>query len=58
MKREFLKGIVSVKMNSEDTVVNDFKVSEIVIIKNAQRSQQNKQEDDVDAKAFAELEKD
>ena len=55
---QLLKGIVSVKMNSEDTVVNDFKVSEIVIIKNAQRSQQNKQEDDVDAKALAELEKD
>lgn len=55
---QLLKGIVSVKMNSEDTVVNDFKVSEIVIIKNAQRSQQNKQDDDVDAKALAELEKD
>ena len=55
---QLLKGLVSVKMNSEDTVVNDFKVSDIVIIKNAQRSQQNKHDDDVDAKALAELEKD
>lgn len=55
---QLLKGIVSVKMESEDTVVNDFKVSEIVIIKNVQRSQQNKQDEDVDAKALAELEKD
>lgn len=55
---QLLKGIVSVKMNSEDTVVNEFKVSEIVIIKNTQRSQQNKQDEDVDAKALAELEKD
>jgi hypothetical protein len=45
-------------MSSEDTVVNDFKVSEIVIIKNANRSQQNKQDDEVDAKVLAELEKD
>ena len=52
---QLLKGIVSVKMNSEDTVVNDFKVDEIVIIKNAHRSN-NKEE--VDAKALAELEKD
>lgn len=55
---QLLKGLVSVKMNSEDTVVNDFKVSDIVIIKNAHRSQQNKHDDDVDAKALAELEKD
>ena len=55
---QLLKGIVSVKMESEDTTVNDFKVSEIVIIKNAQRAQQNKQDEDVDAKALAELEKD
>jgi len=55
---QLLKGIVSVKMDSEDTVVNEFKVSEIVIIKNAQRSQQNKQDEAVDAKALAELEKD
>ena len=52
---QLLKGIVSVKMDSEDTVVNDFKVDDIVIIKNAQRS--HKQDDDVDAKALAELEK-
>jgi len=55
---QLLKGIVSVKMSSEDTVVNEFKVSEIVIIKNTHRSQQNKQDDEVDAKALAELEKD
>ena len=55
---QLLKGIVTVKMDSEDTTVNDFKVSEIVIIKNAQRAQQNKQDEDVDAKALAELEKD
>ena len=53
---QLLKGIVSVKMNSEDTVVNDFKVDDIVIIKNAHRTNQNKEE--VDAKALAELEKD
>ena len=51
-----LTGVVSVKMDSEDAVVNDFKVYDIVIIKNAQRTIQNKEE--VDAKALAELEKD
>lgn len=51
-----LTGVVSVKMDSEDAVVNDFKVDDIVIIKNAQRTIQNKEE--VDAKALAELEKD
>ena len=53
---QLLKGIVSVKMNSEDTIVNDFKVDDIVIIKNTHRTNQNKEE--VDAKALAELEKD
>jgi len=53
---QLLKGIVSVKMNSEDTVVNDFKVDDIVIIKNTHRA--NTQKEDVDAKALAELEKD
>lgn len=55
---QLLKGLVSVKMSSEDTLVNEFRVSEIVIIKNAQRTQQSKQDEDVDAKALAELEKD
>ena len=55
---QLLKGIVSVKMSSEDTVVNEFNVSEIVIIKNVQRTQQNKQDEEIDAKALAELEKD
>ena len=54
---QLLKGIVSVKMDAEETTVNDFKVDDIVIIKNAQRSNQNKHEE-VDAKALAELEKD
>ena len=51
-----LKGVVSVKMDSEDTVVNDFKVDDIVIIKNTHRAVQNKEE--IDAKELAELEKD
>lgn len=54
---QLLKGVVSVKMDSEETTVNDFKVDDIVIIKNAQRSNQNKNEE-VDARALAELEKD
>lgn len=54
---QLLKGIVSVKMDSEETTVNDFKVDDIVIIKNAQRLNQNKNEE-VDARALAELEKD
>lgn len=56
---QLLKGIVSVKMTSEETVVNDFKVEDIVIIKNAQRAHSNKHDEgDVDAKALEELEKD
>lgn len=53
---QLLKGIVSVKIDNSDTVVNDFKVDDIVIIKNTQRSATQKEE--VDAKALAELEKD
>lgn len=53
---QLLKGIVSVKIDNSDTVVNDFKVDDIVIIKNTQRS--NNQKEEVDAKALAELEKD
>ncbi len=51
-----LKGIVSVKMDSEDTTVNDFKVDDIVIIKNVQRAHKS-DDSDVDAKALEELEK-
>ena len=53
---QLLKGIVSVKIDNSDTVVNDFKVDDIVIIKNTQRNTNQKEE--VDAKALAELEKD
>ena len=53
---QLLKGIVSVKMTSEDTIVNDFKVDDIVIIKNVKRT--NSDDSDVDAKALEELEKD
>lgn len=53
---QLLKGIVSVKIDNSDTVVNDFKVDDIVIIKNTQRN--TNQKEDVDAKALAELEKD
>ena len=52
---QLLKGIVSVKIDNSDTVVNDFKVEDIVIIKNTQRTAQK---EEVDAKALAELEKD
>ncbi len=53
---QLLKGIVSVRIDNSDTVVNDFKVDDIVIIKNTQRNTNQKEE--VDAKALAELEKD
>ncbi len=53
---QLLKGIVSVKVDNSDTVVNDFKVDDIVIIKNTHRT--NNQKEEVDAKALAELEKD
>jgi cell fate regulator YaaT (PSP1 superfamily) len=53
---QLLKGIVSVKKDTSDTVVNDFKVDDIVIIKNTHRT--NNQKEEVDAKALAELEKD
>ncbi len=53
---QLLKGVVSVKIDTSDTVVNDFKVDDIVIIKNTHRTTNQKEE--VDAKALAELEKD
>lgn len=53
---QLLKGIVSVKVDNSDTVVNDFKVDDIVIIKNTHRT--NNQKEEIDAKALAELEKD
>ena len=52
-----LRGIVQVKLDSDnDTVVNEFKVDDIVIIKNTSRASKN--EDDVDIKTLKELEKD
>ncbi len=50
-----LRGIVQVKMDSEtDTVVNEFKTEDIVIIKNTSRSHNN--DDQVDMKTLKELE--
>ena len=52
-----LKGIVSVKLDSDsDTMVNEFKVDDIVIIKNTTRS--SKTDEDVDINTLKELEKD
>lgn len=50
-----LRGIVQVKMDSEtDTVVNEFKTEDIVIIKNTSRSHNT--DDQVDMKTLKELE--
>lgn len=55
---QLLKGIVQVKMNSEnEAVVNEFKVNDIVIIKNTSRMQ-NHNDEEVDIKTLKELEKD
>ncbi len=52
-----LQGIVSVKLDSDsDTMVNEFKVDDIVIIKNTTRTSRN--DDDVDINTLKELEKD
>ena len=52
-----LRGIVQVKMDSEtDTIVNEFKTEDIVIIKNTSRAHKN--EDAVDMKTLKELEQD
>ena len=52
-----LRGIVQVKMDSEtDTVVNEFKTEDIVIIKNTSRAHKN--DEPVDMKTLKELEQD
>lgn len=52
-----LRGIVQVKMDSEtDTVVNEFKTEDIVIIKNTSRASRN--DEPVDMKTLKELEQD
>ncbi len=52
-----LRGLVQVKLDSDnDTVVNEFKVDDIVIIKNTSRASKN--DEDVDIKTLKELEKD
>lgn len=52
-----LRGDVSVKLDSDsDTIVNEFKVDDIVIIKN--KSRVTKTDEDVDIKTLKELEKD
>ncbi len=46
-------------MNADnDAVVNEFKVDDIVIIKNASRSQKHNDDEPVDIKTLKELEKD
>ena len=54
-----LRGVVQVKMDSEDAVVHEFKVDDIVIIKNTSRSHNKEDEGEhVDIKTLKELEKD
>lgn len=55
-----LRGMVQVKMDAEDAVVHEFKVEDIVVIKNATRahSNQNVEGDNVDIRTLKELEKD
>ena len=56
-----LRGVVQVKMDSEDAVVHEFKVDDIVIIKNTSRSHNNNKNDEgdnVDIRTLKELEKD
>ncbi len=57
---QLLRGVVQVKMNAEnDAVVNEFKVDDIVIIKNTSRSHKGSEEtDQVDLNTLKELEKD
>jgi len=53
-----LRGMVQVKMNAEnDAVVNEFKVDDIVIIKNTSRSHKTNNDEPVDLKTLKELEK-
>ena len=55
-----LRGVVQVKMDAEDAVVHEFKVEDIVVIKNAARSHsnQNDEGENVDIRTLKELEKD
>ncbi len=54
-----LRGIVQVKLDSDnETVVNEFKVDDIVIIKNTSRAQKNSDGEAVDINTLKELEKD
>ncbi len=53
---QLLRGMVQVKMDSEDAVVHEFKVDDIVIIKNTSR--QKNDEEKVDISTLKELEKD
>ena len=54
-----LRGMVQVKMDSEDAVVHEFKVDDIVIIKNTSRSHNKTDEGEkVDIRTLKELEKD
>lgn len=54
-----LRGVVQVKMDAEDAVVHEFKVDEIVIIKNTTRAHnnQNDEGEHVDMGTLKELEK-
>ena len=59
LSTHLLRGVVQVKMNADnDAVVNEFKVDDIVIIKNASRSQKHNDDEPVDIKTLKELEKD
>jgi len=54
-----LRGMVQVKMDSEDAVVHELKVDDIVIIKNTSRSHnKNDEGEKVDIRTLKELEKD
>ena len=54
-----LRGMVQVTMDSEDAVVHEFKVDDIVIIKNTSRSHsKNEEGEKVDIRTLRELEKD
>ena len=54
-----LRGMVSVKMNAEtDAVVNEFKVDEMVIIKNTSRAARQGNDEQIDLKTLKELEQD
>ena len=58
MNSRLLRGMVQVKMDSEDAVVHEFKVDDIVIIKNTSRSHEPNEDEKVDIQTLKELEKD